>query len=124
MAGKGVAPLVTEKRKSPRIAPFLASCLVLEGERPVPGFLMDLSLQGARVACEENPPKSGGKVVLDARLGRRHGHLRLGCLVKWVHRTAAGGYTFGLRFDDIGAVERGVLVEAIEDFRRRAAAIS
>src|SRR5688572_31249612 len=46
-----------EKRRSPRIQPFVAQCHVTAGARRISSYLTDLSHEGARLACEAEPPR-------------------------------------------------------------------
>lgn len=114
----------SEKRQTPRIRPFVASCNVVDKERRVSGYLTELSPDGARIQCSEEPPPPGSPVVLEVRLGRRMVRSRLAASVKWVGEVAGGGWVFGLTFGEIGSEERDLLEAVVEEFRRRAAELA
>jgi hypothetical protein len=59
-----MASVVKEKRKAPRMQPYIVPCLLLEGERGRAGYLTDLSSRGGRAACEGEAPPAGASVVL------------------------------------------------------------
>ena len=73
-----------EKRETPRIAPFVTSCHVVDGARRYSAYLTDLSLSGARVSCEAPPPLPEAWIVLEVRLGRAASRVRLQAQVRWV----------------------------------------
>jgi hypothetical protein len=111
-----------QKRQAERIQPFVVSCrLVVDGRR-VPGFVTDLSTLGARVHCDSEPPPVDSPIVLEVRLGGAATHQRIPATVEWSRPAARGGFDFGLSFDGASSA-RGALESAVEDFRRRAAAI-
>jgi hypothetical protein len=115
-----------EKREAPRVAPYLASCRVIDGERKTPGYMSDLSIKGARVACEGPAPAEGAAVVIEVRLTGRRAHSRLGARVRW-SRGPQGDEklsSFGFVFSDLSEEEAAEVHEAIEEFKRRAAALS
>lgn len=111
-----------EKRRTPRIQPFVAPCRVIAGESRSTGFLMDLSRRGARVSTELPPPQSETSLVLEVRLGARVARSRLPARVKWV-KPAEAGHVFGVVFEGLSAeVERAIDL-VVEDYRKRAAAL-
>jgi hypothetical protein len=112
----------SEKRRAPRIQPFVTPCRVWHGVRHFPGYLADLSILGARVDCDAEPPLVGDAVVLDVRFGREVRHSRLPGEVKWVRigRGEQDSNAFGLTFTSVTAEERQVLESVVAEFRRRA----
>ena len=115
---------ITEKRRTPRIQPYVAPCRVVRGRRRFVAYLTDLSPRGGRVACDVDPPPAGTRVVLEVRLGRRVSHSRLPAVVKWARSGIRGTHTFGLTFRGISAEARRGLEVVVDDFRRLAAQIA
>jgi hypothetical protein len=115
---------ITEKRRTPRIQPYVAPCRVVRGRRRFVAYLTDLSPRGGRVACDGEPPPVGTRVVLEVRIGRRVSHSRLPAVVKWARRGNGGTHTFGLTFQRISAEARRGLEAVVDDFRRLAAQIA
>jgi len=113
-----------EKRRAPRIPPFVASCRYVLGEARHVGLLTDLSRSGARVHAEEAAPPDGSEVVVEVKLGQKATHLRIPGIVRWARPSPRGGTVFGMSFDGIGPAEQQVLDEVIEEFRRRAAQLA
>jgi hypothetical protein len=113
-----------QKRQGERIQPFLAPCRVTDGDRHFAGHLIELSLEGGRVACKVPPPPPGAAVVLDVRLGEAPERTRLPAHVRWSGPApdAGDGYLFGVTFVATDEAERAVEA-ALEEFRRRAAAL-
>lgn len=111
----------TEKRRTPRIQPFVAPCrLVLHGAR-VPAYLTDLSTLGARVTCEGvEPPMPGTSVTIEVRFGREVRHSRLTAEVKWVRTGPGATCVFGLTFTGVSPEQQRRLESIVEEFRRRA----
>jgi hypothetical protein len=112
---------ITEKRRTPRIQPYVAPCRVVRGRRR---FVAYLSPRGGRVACDVEPPPAGTRVVLEVRIGRRVSHSRLPAVVKWARRGNGDTHTFGLTFQRISAEARRGLEVVVDDFRRLAAQIA
>jgi len=115
-----------EKRRHPRIQPFVAPCRVLEGTRRMVGYLTDLSTQGAQVATQGTPPAVNAQVVLEVRLGRGVFHSRLPATVLWVRDTAAepGTKSFGIVFGALKGEEKAALEAVVEEFRRKASELT
>jgi hypothetical protein len=113
-----------EKRRTPRIQPYVASCRVVRGRRRFVAYLTDLSPRGGRVACEVDPPPPGTRVVLEVKIGRRVSHSRLPAVVKWTRTASGGTRNFGVTFQRIPAEARRALESVVEDFRRLAAQIA
>lgn len=116
-----------DKRRTPRIQPFVAPCRVLEepGSRPLAGYLTDLSPRGAQVSTQGLPPTPEAAVVLEVRLGSEPAATRLPARVKWVRAAEHGDWhAFGLTFEAISAAEQSMLDSVVEEFRRRAAQVS
>jgi len=113
-----------EQRRGERIQPFLAPCRVVHGSRRFAGHLVELSLEGGRVACKASPPPSGADVVLEVRFGKGPERTRLPAQVRWSgpQPDARDGHVFGVTFVAAGEAERAV--EAVlAEFRRRVAAL-
>jgi hypothetical protein len=116
-----------DKRRTPRIQPFVAPCRVLEepGPHPLAGYLTDLSPRGAQVSTQGLPPAPEAAVVLEVRLGSEPAVARLPARVKWVRAAEHGDWhAFGLTFEAISAAEQSMLETVVEEFRRRAAQLS
>ena len=114
---------VKEKRKTPRIQPFVAPCLVVDHARRIPAYVTDLSPRGARVACDGEPPLVGAAVVIEVRIGRKISRSRLPAVVKWARPGPRGIHLFGLTFEGVAGEEQRHLEAVVEEFRRRAAQI-
>jgi PilZ domain-containing protein len=113
-----------DKRRTPRIQPFVAPCRVLEepGPRGLTGYLTDLSPRGAQVATQGLPPVPEVAVVLEVRLGADAAATRLPARVKWVRAAEHGDWhAFGLVFEAVSPEEQRLLDAVVDDFRRRAA---
>jgi hypothetical protein len=113
-----------EKRRAPRIPPFVASCRYVLGEARHVGFLTDLSRSGARVHADGEVPPGGTTLVVEVKLGGKATHVRIPATVRWGDRSPRGGVVFGVSFDGIGPAEQKVLDDVIEEFRRRAAQLA
>ena len=111
-----------EKRRIPRIQPFVAPCRVTAGERRWAGYLIDLSPQGARVSTQVPPPASETTVVLEVRLGARVARWRLPGRVKWI-QPADDGYVFGVVFEGLSAEAERAIEAVVEEFKKRAATL-
>lgn len=111
-----------EKRQTPRTQPFVAPCRIVEGEQRRAGYLMDLSVRGARLSCDGEPPAAGSEVVLEVRLGRKAGPSQLRARVVW-SRSAGKGGVAGVAFLETEEARRPI--EAVlAEFHRRAAQLS
>ena len=113
-----------EKRSVPRVQPFVAPCLLVDGERRLEGYLTDLSLRGAQVACDEEPPAAGSVVTLEVRFTPPTPRCRVPAHVRWSKPGATGGHVCGLTFDGLDDEERTVLEEVIARVKRLAAQLS
>jgi hypothetical protein len=112
-----------EKRRTPRIQPFVAACRYVLGEERLPGFLTEISRAGGRVHTESATPAVGVVVTIEARLGRKPVPVRLPAMVRWVAPSPRGGSDFGVSFDGAGREEQDVLDGVVAEFERRAASI-
>lgn len=114
-----------EKRRTPRIQPFVAPCHVIEGGTRMAGYLTDLSLEGARVTCDAGGPALEAWVTVDVRLPRQAERSRLPGRVKWV-QPAEGrkGQTFGITFEGMSTEEQARLGAVLAEFRRLVAELS
>jgi len=112
-----------EKRKAPRIQPYVAPCRIVEGPRRIGGYVTDLSRLGARIACDEPPPAASAAVVLEVRFSRRAVHVPLPAIVTWSRApgTPEERFAVGLSFEGVSAEEQQVLEGVLEEFNRRAA---
>lgn len=113
-----------EQRRGERIQPFLAPCRVMDGSRRFAGHLVELSREGGRVACKAAPPQPGASVVLEVRFGRNPGRTKIPAQVRWSGRQpdAKDGHVFGVTFSAAHEADEAVQA-ALEEFRRRAAAL-
>jgi hypothetical protein len=112
-----------EKRRTPRIQPFVAPCRYVVGDVRVAAFLTDISPHGGRIHTDVDPPAVGVVVTVEARLGRMATHLRIPATVRWTGPAPRGGFVFGLSFDGIAPDAQSALDGVVEEFRRRAASI-
>jgi hypothetical protein len=110
-----------DNRRSQRIRTFVSPCHVFDGDRPIPGFLTDLSVDGGRVSCEGDPPLVRAAVILEVRIGRHVHNSRIPAVVAWVREVFDRGYEFGLTFQGMLEEDREALLALLADFRRRAA---
>ena len=120
-----MTPSPEEKRRTPRIQPFVAPCQVVDGERRTAAYVTELSLEGARVACDADPPALESPVVLEVRLPRQAARSRIAGRVKWA-QPAEGrkGCAFGVTFEGMGEDERASVAAVLDEFRRLAAELS
>jgi PilZ domain-containing protein len=109
----------SERRRSPRITPFVARCRLLVGSKSRTGYLTDLSVEGARVTSA-SPLAVGSALVLEVRLSPRHAQSRLPARVLWTQPAEEGAVALGLAFGDMGEADRRALHEVVEEYRRRA----
>jgi hypothetical protein len=114
----------TEKRRQPRIQPYVARCRVLHDSRRTPGYLTELSLEGLRVACNAEAPPLGARVVVEVRLGSRVAYSRLPGQVRWIGAALGADRAFGITFERLSDEERAALQTVVEEFRRRAAQLA
>jgi len=112
-----------EKRRVPRIQPFVAPCRYVLGEQRLTGFLTDISRAGGRVHTEAVAPAIGALVTIEARLGHQVLPVRLAATVRWVGPAPRGGCVFGVSFDGIGGAEQAIVDGVVAEFERRAASI-
>ena len=114
-----------EKRKASRIEPFVVPCRVLHKMRRLAGHLVDLSVRGARLASEEVLPKTGSRIVIEAKLGASVA-MRLNGEVKWVRKIGRplAGQMAGITFRGMTEKQQHAVEFALYEFRRRAAALT
>src|SRR5262249_17311534 len=112
----------TEKRRTPRIQPYVAPCRIVHGAHRFPAYLADLSTLGARISSDVGPPEPGATVVIEVRFGRQVRFSKLHAEVKWVRPGSGAGepHLFGLTFTGVKAEEQRVLEAVVEEFRKRA----
>jgi chemotaxis response regulator CheB len=114
-----------EKRRTPRITPFVAPCHVASGSRRMAAYLTDLSLEGARVACDSEPPAPEEWVTVEVRLPRQAERSRLPGRVKWVQPAEnRKGHAFGITFEGMSAGGQAAVATVLAEFRRLAAELS
>ena len=114
-----------EKRRTPRIQPFVAPCYVASGARRMPAYLADLSADGARVACDAPPPALEEWVTIEVRLPRQAERSSLPGRVKWVQPAEnRKGHTFGITFEGMSAEDQAAVATVLAEFRRLAAELS
>lgn len=111
-----------EKRRVPRIQPFVAPCRVVVSARRWSGYLIDLSPQGARVSTQAPPPDLEASVVLEVRLVARAARSRLLGRVKWA-QPADDGHVFGVVFEGLSADAERAIGAVVEEFKKRVAAL-
>jgi hypothetical protein len=112
-----------EKRRAPRIQPFVVPCRYIQGDRRWSGFFVTFSVAGGCIHTEEEPPSEGAALTIEVRLGRRATRLRFPAEVRWTRKAARGGFLFGMSFEGLDSSTQRVLDEVVEEFRRRAASI-
>jgi hypothetical protein len=111
-----------EKRRTPRIQPFVASCYVVAGPRRMAAYLTDLSLEGARLACDAEPPALEDWVTIEVRLPREGERSNLSGRVKWVQPAETRkGHAFGITFEGMSADGQAAVARVLAEFRRLAA---
>ena len=114
-----------EKRKTPRIQPFVAPCHVAAGARRMAAYLTDLSVDGARVTCDADPPALEEWVTVEVRLPRQAERSSLPGRVKWVQPAEnRKGHTFGITFEGMSAEDGAAVATVLAEFRRLAAELS
>src|SRR5687767_4641591 len=114
-----------EKRSTPRIQPFVAPCHVASGARRMAAYLADLSLAGARLTCDAEPPALEEWVTVEVRLPRQAERSSLPGRVKWV-QPAEGrkGHVFGITFEGVSAAGQQAVATVLAEFQRLADALS
>jgi hypothetical protein len=114
-----------EKRRTPRIQPFVAPCHVAAGDRRMAAYLTDLSLEGARVACDAAPPALEDWVTIEVRLPREAERSSLPGRVKWAQAAEnRKGHVFGITFEGLSEEGKGAVARVLAEFRRLAAELS
>jgi hypothetical protein len=111
-----------EKRRVPRIQPYVAPCKVLDRETRVTGYVMDLSPSGARITVESDPPAHGSNVMIEVKFSRTSPNSVLPGQVRWVKgpEGPTSTFTFGMTFEGLTPEQHSVLNAVVEEFRRRA----
>ncbi len=118
-------PSRKDKRRTSRIEPYLAPCRVVVGRRRIGGYVTNLSPRGARVYCDEPPPRVGQKVALEIRFRERSAATRILAEARWVKAAfdPTEVHSFGVSFRGISASQRRAVEAVLQEFRRRAAAL-
>lgn len=116
-----------EKRKTPRVGPYVTPCKLATAAGRLSGYVLDLSPRGAQVSCKQPPPDAGSPVTLELRLGSSASASRIGASIRWVQPPFGGGggmHHCGLVFDQLDAETASALEAALREFRRRAAELA
>jgi hypothetical protein len=113
----------SERRRTPRIKPFVARCRLRIGQRSQAAYLTDLSIGGAQVSGGGAPPAEGSALVVEVRLRPGFGPSRLPARVLW-SRPKDEGFAAGLSFAALGEAERRTLQAVVEEYQRRAAELA
>ena len=92
----------------------------------VPGHVRhhDIATQADRVLDVLEPPGPGGRVLIEARLGRRAARSPLPATVKWSRVDGAQGPMFGVTFEGLDEEGRNSLLAVVQEFERRAAELA
>ena len=116
---------LAEKRATPRVQPFVLQCSLVYTGRELKGYLVELSLSGARIASEAEPFPAGTQVRIEVRFARRLDPASIPARVMWVHPGGGpkGTNAFGISFADMNEADRELLDEVLSEFRRLAALI-
>jgi hypothetical protein len=116
-------PESKDKRKTRRIEPYLAACRILVGRRRLSGYVTNLSERGARVYCDEKPPRVGQSVILEIRFRTGVPYSRLRAEARWVRMASdvTGFHSFGASFRGLKPGERRAVAGVLVEFRKRAA---
>lgn len=112
-----------EKRKTPRVRPFIVPCRVTATGRQIDGYVTDISARGARVSTDAEVPDAGVSVRIEVRIGRRDSVGSIDGKVKWVRPSEGRGqwHSFGITFVGLSPELAAAIEAVVEDFRRRAA---
>jgi len=89
------------------------------------GYVTNLSPRGARVYCDERPPRVGQRVALEIRFKERAAATRLVAEARWVRPAddPTDVHSFGVSFRGISAEQRRAVEQVLHEFRRRAASL-
>lgn len=119
-------PVDREKRRTPRIQPFLARCKVIDGERTLSAYLTDISTQGARVSSNSSLSPGTQTVLIEVRFGRRASASRLPARVQWSTpgRKQGEAAVFGVAFFGLDGEGEALLEWVVREFRRRASQLA
>lgn len=112
-----------EKRTLSRIQPFIVRCRIVHGARRLVGYVTDISLGGAQVSCDEEPPPVEAEVSVEIRFDRGAEPTRLAASVRWT-KPGDPGHVCGLTFVALPEAERSVVEAAIARILRRADQLS
>jgi PilZ domain-containing protein len=117
---------LSEKRRTPRIQPFVAACRIVQGERTFTAYLTDLSPHGARVSCQGAPPALEGRVLVEVRLRGGTSRTRLPARVRWVRPWGPGtdAHFFGLTFEGLSGAEQQAVEGVVREFERLVAQLA
>lgn len=117
------ASAAKDKRRTHRIEPYLASCRVVVGRRRLVGYVTNLSPRGARVYCDEPPPRVGQRLWLEIRFRERAAATRVPAEARWVRVASdpTGFHSFGASFKGIAPAAKRAVEAVLLEFRRRAA---
>jgi hypothetical protein len=112
-----------DKRKTRRIEPYLAPCRIVVGRRRLSGYVTNLSERGARVYCDEKPPRVSQRIVIEIRFRTGVAYSRLSAEARWVRMASdvTGFHSFGVSFRGLTASEKEAVAGVLIEFRKRAA---
>jgi c-di-GMP-binding flagellar brake protein YcgR len=113
-----------ERRRAPRIKPFVARCRLRIGTRSQAAYLTDLSTGGAQLSGGGAPPAEGSTLVVEVRLRPDLGASRLPARVLWSQRSEDEGFVVGISFVKLGEEERRTLQAVVEEYQRRASELA
>jgi hypothetical protein len=113
-----------DKRRTPRMQPFVVPCRIVLGMHRLSAYITDLSLGGGRVHADGEVPNPGTLVTLEVRIGKRVAHSRIPAVVKWSQAATKGGQDFGLTFEGLSPGDQKALQTVVDEFHRRAAQIA
>jgi hypothetical protein len=113
-----------DKRRTPRMQPFVVPCRIVLGMHRLSAYITDLSLGGGRVHADGEVPNPGTLVTLEVRIGKRVAHSRIPAVVKWSKAAPKTGQDFGLTFEGLSPADQKALQAVVDEFHLRAAQIA
>lgn len=113
-----------DKRATRRIQPFVVRCRLTGQAGAFSAYITDLSLRGARITLEAEPPAAGERIGLDVRFrGTTHTHLAGD--VQWVLPGGPeGSFSLGVRFVGLTPEDLELLERTVAEFEEQAARLS
>ncbi len=118
--------LESDNRRTPRIQPFVAPCIVRDGKRRLTGYLRDLSATGAGVSCDQPLTSGAEALTLEVRFSRRPAATHLPARVHWAQVGSKPGEAavFGVAFDGANPEDLQVVGAVLQEFQSCAAMLS